>query len=114
MEFFYPRKTILQENEITMGSLSFKIVNGTRPDGRRLCDSSCYSVVMRGAAESQEMVYCSYMQRTVTMSVVECNRYCSTVDPTLEDMQKIAVMLRSDMKRLNIGFGKSKETTSKE
>jgi hypothetical protein len=68
---------------------------------------------MRGAAESEEIVYCSYMERTVAISVVECNRYSSKADPTLEDMQRIATLLRSDMKRLNIGFGKSKETTSK-
>ena len=97
-----------------MSSLRLKIINGTRSDRRRLCDTCSFGLVTRGAADSEEHVYCSWMSRTVTICVTDCNRFRSSVDPDLEEMKAIAVMLRSDMKRLNVGFGKSKETTSKE
>jgi hypothetical protein len=96
-----------------MSSVKLKIFNGTRPDSRRLCDTCSYGLVMRGAADSEEYVHCSWMERSVTICAVECNRFSSRVEPGLEEMKAIALTLRSDMRRLNVGFGKSKETTSK-
>jgi hypothetical protein len=96
-----------------MSSVKLKIFNSTRPDSRRLCDTCSYGLVMRGAADSEEYVYCSWMDRAVSIRAVECNRFVSRVEPDLEKMKAIALTLRSDMKRINVGFGKSKETTSK-
>jgi hypothetical protein len=96
-----------------MGSVRLKVLNGARSDSRRLCDTCSFGLVTRGAADSEEHVYCSWMSRAVTICVVECNRFTSRVDPALEEMEEIAVMLRSDLKRLNVGFGKSRQTTSK-
>lgn len=96
-----------------MGSVKLKILNGTRPNSRRICDNCTYGLVLHGAADSEEFIYCSWMDRAVTICAVECNRFVSRVEPDLEEMKAIALTLRSDMKRLNVGFGKSKQTTSK-
>jgi len=89
-----------------MGNIKLKIFNGTRSDGRRLCDTYKFGLVTRGAAETEEHVYCSWMGRTVAMTVRECNRFDSTVDPTLEEMEGIALAVRGDSKRLKVGFSK--------
>ncbi len=89
--------------------LLLKITMGTRSDNdRRLCDSCTQSLVIRGPVESEEVVYCTWMERNVPFKVTECNRYISACRPSLWDMKRIAFVLNdASPKRLNIGFDKS-------
>ena len=63
----------------------------------------------RGAAESDEHIYCGYIQREVEMRVVECNVYSDRAQPSLWDMRKIAWVLDTDSRRTRIGFLRAQE-----
>ena len=82
-----------------------KIQAGTRSDGTRLCDTCHSGTIMRGAADSDETVYCSQInQRLVPTRVVECNRYQDRTKPTLWDMEQIAWILVTRGAGKQIGF----------
>ena len=87
-----------------------KVFQGTRSaDAPRLCDSCSNGVVMRGAAESEERIYCMLMERALEMRVTDCNRYLDRSAPPLWAMKEIAWVLESDSKRQKIGFVTAKE-----
>jgi hypothetical protein len=87
-----------------------KVFQGTRSvDAQRLCDSCASGVVMRGPAESEELVYCSLMEKGVQMRVTDCNRYVDRAQPALWAMKEIAWVLEADSKRQKIGFISAKE-----
>jgi len=91
-------------------STRLKILNGTRsPDAPRLCDTCHYGVIRRGAAESDEQIYCSVTKADVLTRVIECNRYADRSTPSLWDLQQIAWVLHTDSKRQKIGFIRAKE-----
>lgn len=87
-----------------MSTLHFQVVNGTRANEARLCDSCADGVVMRGSSRNEEIVFCEEMQRNVGIHVVECNRYKVGGQPSLYDMREIAWVLQTDSKRQKIGF----------
>lgn len=84
--------------------LLLKVRNGTRADGKRLCNSCESAQVMRGAAESQEVVYCHALDEVVRMTVIECNRYKDRATPSLHAMGQIAWVLMTDKNQRTIGF----------
>lgn len=91
-------------------STLLKVMSGTRsPESPRLCDTCQSGVVHRGAAESDEHVYCTVIERQVQTRVVECNRYVYRTRPSLWDLRQIAWVLRTDSKRQPIGFVRAAE-----
>jgi len=91
-------------------SSRLKVLNGTRSaHSPRLCDTCQSGVVRRGAAESDEHIYCLVTGREVSTRIVECNRYVDCNKPTLWDMRQIAWVLRTDSTRQQIGFIRAKE-----
>ncbi len=87
-----------------------KVLQGTRsPHGPRLCDTCQCGLVRRGAAESDEHIYCTVTEREVRSRVMECSRYIDRSKPSLWDMQQIAWVLRTDSKRQKMGFIRAKE-----
>lgn len=85
-----------------------KVLKGTRSSaGPRLCDSCASGVVRRGAAESDERIYCRTIERDVRTRIVECSSYIDRTRPSLWDMQQIAWVLEVDSKRQRIGFLRS-------
>ena len=87
-----------------------KVMQGTRPaDAPRLCDSCSSGVVMRGAADSEEYVFCSVLKRSIAIRVTECNRYEDRAESPLWAMKEIAWVLHIDSKRQKIGFQSAKE-----
>lgn len=57
-------------------STRLKVLNGTRSAlAPRLCDTCQSGVVQRGAADSDEHIYCKFIRREVRTRVVECNVY---------------------------------------
>jgi hypothetical protein len=85
--------------------LKIKIREGTRSDGRRLCDSCRFSTIMRGAADSEERIYCAKLDAPslVPLRVVQCNKYDDRSTPSLYDYQQIAWVLETSPSR-KIGF----------
>ncbi len=82
-----------------------KVLNGTRSElAPRLCDTCQSGVVRRGAAESDEHIYCNFIRREVRMRVVECNAYSDRSQPSLWDLRQMAWVLDTDSKRQRIGF----------
>jgi hypothetical protein len=89
---------------------NFKVFQGTRSvDAPRLCDSCSNGVVLRGAADSEEYVYCSLVEKTIGIRVTECNRYSDRGQAPLWAMKEIAWVLQVDSKRQKIGFMNAKE-----
>ena len=87
-----------------------KIMNGTRSSSiPRLCDTCQSGLVRKGAAESDERIYCIFMERDIKTRVVECNRYVDRALPSLWEMKQIAWVLNTDSKREEIGFIRAKE-----
>jgi hypothetical protein len=66
-------------------------------------------VVRRGAADSDEYVYCTITEREVRATIVECSRYADRTSPSLWDMQQIAWVLRTDSRRQKMGFVSARE-----
>lgn len=91
-------------------STHLKVLRGTRSsNAARLCDTCQSGLVRKGAAESDEHVYCTITEREVRNWVVECNRYVNRSQPSLWAMKQIAWVLRTDSKRQAIGFVPAKE-----
>jgi hypothetical protein len=65
--------------------------------------------VRRGAAESDEHIYCTILEQEVRTRVVDCNRFTDRTRPSLWDLRQIAWVLRTDSKRQAIGFIRAKE-----
>ena len=64
---------------------------------------------MRGAAESQERIYCHEISGFVNIKVVECNAYKHKNAVSLYDMREAAWILSTDKKKKTIGFQKYNE-----
>ena len=92
--------------------IRLKVQEGTRSNGKRLCDTCTSGVVMRGSAESEEMIYCHEMGEPVPLRVVECNRYIDRSLPTLSAMREIAWILRTEKNGRQIGFAPPKNRDS--
>ena len=58
---------------------------------------------MRGAAESQELVYCNSIGKYIHIRVVECDAYRNVCQPTLDDMKQTAFILETKGKNI-VGF----------
>jgi len=80
------------------------IKSGTRSDSQTLCPSCSHSTVVRGAAESQEIVRCGHytIDRAVPFPVVECTGYTDKNEVSLYEMQQIAWVI--DTSRRRAGF----------
>jgi hypothetical protein len=84
---------------------TIKVFQGTRSiDAPRLCDSCEGGMIMRGAADSEEQVFCMRMKRAISTRVTECNQYIDRTQPPLWALKQIAWVLHVDSKRQKIGF----------
>ena len=90
--------------------MNIKVFQGTRSvDAPRLCDSCSNGVVLRGPADSEEFVYCSLVEKPISIRVTECSRYADRSQAPLWVMQEIAWVLHTDAKREKMGFLSAKE-----
>jgi hypothetical protein len=87
-----------------------KVLNRTRSAlAPRLCDTCQSGVVQRGAADSDEHIYCKFIRREVRTRVIECNVYSDRSQPSLWDLPEIAWVLDIDSRRQRIGFVRANE-----
>lgn len=88
--------------------MKLRILKGTRSDNKRLCDTCRWAGILKGAAESEEYIYCRWMDHEVPLCVVECTGYDDKTIPSLGDMRAIAWTLETKDNRV-IGFVSPKE-----
>jgi hypothetical protein len=62
--------------------------------------------MVRGYRESQEVIICSYVDpsREVSFAVCECNHYRSSITPTPQQMEDIALIIPTQSARKTAGF----------
>ncbi len=95
-----------------------KIRGGTAGNGEpSLCLTCRFATIVKGASLRDEIVECSqlsYGRNRVTFPVTLCSEYSDRGQPSLQAMEEIAWVLRSDPKKNQIGFVKRSELTRRE
>jgi hypothetical protein len=81
-----------------------KVRNGTRSAAEHLCLTCAHAQIMRGAAESKEVVHCGYVQRRITFPVAECSNYYRRGQTSIGDLYKTAWILETSKNSRSIGF----------
>lgn len=81
-----------------------KMPGATRSDGKRLCDTCRSSTIIKGAAESAEVVYCGVVSAVLPFKVVDCNDYDDKASISLRQMGQSAWVLETDKSGRKIGF----------
>lgn len=92
------------------------IKGGTPLQGESLCKACQWVHMIRGYRESQEVIICTYLDpsREVTFAVYECSHFRSSITPTPQQMEDIALIIPTQPARkpagfAGIGFGKKTE-----
>lgn len=95
-----------------------KIRGGTVTEGQpSLCYTCRYATVILGSRPSDEIIECSHLSDghgRITFRVSSCSAYNDRRMPSLSDMEDIAWVLRSDAKRREIGFVRSRDLKPRE
>ena len=74
--------------------MSINVKDGTPLEGESLCLTCAYAHIQRGFRESEEDVFCCYVQfRPVRFKVRECTAFCNRTLPTRYEMEKIALVI---------------------
>jgi len=62
--------------------------------------------MIRGYRESQEVIICTYVDpnREVTFAVCECSHFRSSITPTPQQMEDIALIIPTQPARKSAGF----------
>ena len=84
-----------------------KIHGGTAPgDANSLCHTCRYATVVRGTRLNEELIECSRLndETRINFAVKTCSVYSDRSMPSLDRMEDIAWILRTDVKRKQVGF----------
>lgn len=90
--------------------MKIKIREGTPNHGKSLCRSCSNAMIMRGGAVSEKTVLCTELkggygrQEVPYEIIVECSAFQEKAIQSLYEMQKIAYILKTDVKGKPIGF----------
>jgi hypothetical protein len=95
-----------------------KVYGGTVSDGdSSLCNTCRFATIVKGSSQRHEIVECDRLSMgrgRITFAVTSCSAYGDKREPTLRDMEDIAWVLRSDPKRKDIGFVRSRDLRPRE
>jgi hypothetical protein len=95
--------------------MKIKINGGTAREGEpALCLSCRFATVVQGTSAKHEIIRCSRVETNVTFKVTSCTEYLNRNHPSLYHMEDIAWVLRTNAKRNQIGFVRSKDLKLKE
>jgi len=89
----------------------------TRHDQPSLCLSCRYATVVRGTSLRDEVVECRRLSdphNRITFPVTFCNSYINRGHPTVQEMEDMAWVLRSDPRRNELGFVKASKLKPKD
>ena len=93
--------------------MHLKIHGGTAPGtSDSLCYSCRYATIVRGTRLSEEVIECSRIDEDhrIAFAVKFCNRFSDRSLPSLDHMEDIAWILRTDVKRHQVGFVKPSDS----
>lgn len=97
--------------------IKVKVRGGTASSGEpSLCVSCRWATIIRGESLNNEIVSCGSLSRPsqrITFRVTSCNSYNDRSAPSLNDMQQMAWVLRTDKKN-RIGFVPAKDLKDSE
>jgi hypothetical protein len=95
-----------------------KVHGGTVAHGEpSLCYTCRHATIVKGTTQKHEIVDCQRLSGVpgrITFAVTSCSAYSDSRTPTLNQMEDIAWVLRSDPKRKNIGFVRSRDLRPRE
>jgi hypothetical protein len=95
-----------------------KVHGGTVAHGEpSLCYTCRYATIVKGTTQRHEIIDCSRLSDghgRITFAVTSCSGYSNRQSPTLSHMEDIAWVLRSDPKRKDIGFVRSRDLRPRE
>lgn len=90
--------------------MKIKINGGTaRESEPALCLSCRFAAIVQGLSAAQRIVNCRRVEGDITFKVTTCTEYINRNHPSLFHMEDIAWVLRTDPKRNQIGFVRSKD-----
>ena len=87
--------------------MHLKIHGGTAPgNSHSLCHTCRYSTIVRGTRSNEELIECSRLgdETRIKFAVKSCSVYSDRATPSLDHMEDIAWLLRTDVKRKHLGF----------
>ena len=85
--------------------MSVNVPGGTRSiEAPRLCDRCWSGVVLRGAADSEELVFCERLERPVTIRVIQCSRFEDRTEESLHELREIAWAIEPRAEGERFGF----------
>jgi hypothetical protein len=95
--------------------MKLKVHGGTAREGEAaLCLSCRYATIVSGASAKHTLVRCARIEAPITFKVTSCTEYLSRQHPSLYHMEDIAWVLRTDVKRGQVGFVRSKDLKFKD
>lgn len=79
---------------------------GRRNGAESLCETCIYGLVLRGKAESEQLMLCTHCTPVlrVPFPVRECSEYSDRGVPSLYSMEKIAMILLQEASARKMGF----------
>ena len=89
-------------------------------DEESLCRACYWAHIQKGFRESEEAVFCCFNRlRPVPFKVADCTDFSSKNIPTREEMEKLALIIRTQPARkktgfAGIGFGSEQQTVEAE
>jgi hypothetical protein len=87
--------------------MKLKIHGGTAPGSSdSLCHTCRHATIVRGARMSEEVIECYKLNEhtRITFAVKSCAKYSDASMPSLDHMEDIAWILRTDATRKQVGF----------
>ena len=94
--------------------MKIKVHGGTAREGEpSLCLGCRYAAVVEVTSAKHQIVHCSRLAERVRFRVTSCTEFISRQHPSLYHMEDIAWVLRTDARRGQIGFVRSKDLPDK-
>lgn len=88
---------------------TYRGVQGGTPIGDPLCRTCRFCQRMKGQSEGQEIVYCQYLGKPMPFEAMECGMYEDKRQPSLNEMKRVAWVLRTEKFGRAIGFVSAEE-----
>jgi hypothetical protein len=98
--------------------MRLKIRGGTANHGdASLCQTCRFATVIKGRRLRDEIIECdrlSHGNNRITFDVSTCSGYADRRQASIREMEEIAWILRSDLKKNTVGFVKASDLKSKD
>ena len=90
--------------------MKINVHGGTAREGEpTLCSTCRYASIVQGTSASDRIVRCSRVEAQITFKVTSCTEFLGRQHPSLYHLEDIAWVLRTDVRRSQAGFVRSRE-----